>query len=116
MQSIDVFQDPKTAFLLSLVKEMDQASFELKYGSKSQAAKNLSVIIDRLIISDKNEAMKKIREKISWNNISNLQDEDIKQAFREISQYLNRTYFKGFYGSIESSHFDELEEDDGSES
>lgn len=112
----DRFIDPKTSFLLSLIHEMDQISWELRYGSPFQAAKNLSILIDRIDYPASNEQMVTIEKQMDLNHLGRLTNVGVKDAVKIVNRYLNQTYFKGFKGIIKDQDFDELKESDDSES
>jgi len=106
------FADPKTAFLMSLIRQSDIISAYLSGLKFSSAALELGILLDRITIPKNREDLQKLQETFNEEEYINRTRNEVRHAFRVVSTYLNGTYFKGYDAAIGEKDFKKLEGDD----
>ncbi len=107
--SEQIFVDPKTQYLTSLIRHVDKITFFISGGLLSSAALELGVLLDRVNIPENRKDLTQLRIDFDEENYIDRTRNDVRVAFRKISAYLNATYFKGYDAQIKDKDFEELE-------
>jgi hypothetical protein len=106
------FADPKTAFLMSLIRQSDITSAYLSASKYSNAALEIGILLDRIVIPKNREDLQKLQETFNEEEYINRTRNEVRHAFRVVSTYLNNTYFKGYDAAIGEKDFKKLEGED----
>jgi hypothetical protein len=98
MQSQE-YVDPKASFLLKLVSMVDSVNWNIAMG-KYQTANNIlgSLLAAITVDGEETEDLAKLQEMAvyDFDKFYNVRDKEVRVRQFQVSQYLNRTYFKDF--------------------
>jgi hypothetical protein len=98
MQAKENFSDPKIAFTLGIIQEQEFIRYSLNSNNLGTAAKALAVMLLRLDIPKTDNEMLSLCESLTPVNYNLASNELVYSAYKMVSAFLNKTYFKDFKG------------------
>ena len=94
----DNFEEPKLALTMSYIRRIDEIENLIDNGRAADALKSMCTFINRLKISEGEEALLKAREELNKNQIASfIPSKEVQRYFAMINNYLNDTYFADFH-------------------
>jgi len=90
------FEDPKIQLILSIMKQDSEITYHMDELQHDKAAHDMALLLRRLEINESDEEIIKLKNTITLQNYDRIPEEIINQAYEQIHDFLNRTYYKGF--------------------
>lgn len=112
MSQENLFIDPKTQYLTSLIRQVDKIKAFLSYQQLSDAALELGILLDSVNIPENRKDLDLLQEEFNEENYASRTRNEVRACFRVTCNYLNRTYFKGYDAAIGEKDFKDLEDDE----
>ena len=89
------FEDPKIQLILNIMHQDDEITFHMDQHDEVSAAHDMALLLRRLEINEDDKEIIRLKQILTLQNYDQLTEQQINEAYEQIHDFLNRTYYKG---------------------